>query len=93
MGKPVGADKTRRSKTPRQVFGRAVTEMRIARNLSQIALASELGYSITYLGQIEQGKANVTLDVIAAVSSFFKLSIGQFWVHAEALAAKPPKKK
>jgi len=50
VGKPVGADKIRKSKTPHQVFGRAVTEMRVAKKVSQVVLASELGYSIGYFG-------------------------------------------
>lgn len=89
MAKPVGAVKKRRGGTPNQVFGRAVTEKRVSRGLSQIALAAALGYSDYYLGRIERGRANVTCDVMSAISSYFQMSIGQFWVFAESLPKKP----
>ena len=67
--------------------------MRVEREISQVSLASDLGYSTNYLGQIERGAANVTVDVMAAVSSYFKLSIGQFWAYAEGLPTRPQKKR
>jgi transcriptional regulator with XRE-family HTH domain len=67
--------------------------MRIARELSQVDFASELGYSSNYLGQIERGAANLSCDVMAAVSSYFKLTIGQFWTYAEGLPTRPKKKR
>jgi transcriptional regulator with XRE-family HTH domain len=84
--KPIGADVKRKSKTPNEVFGRAVTEMRTARKLSQAALAGSLGYSTYYLGRIERGLANSSCDVMAAVSDYFDMSIGQFWTYAEKLS-------
>jgi len=86
VAKPRGADVKRKSKTPNQVFGRALTEMRTAAQLSQATLAADLGYSTYYLGRIERGNANISCDVMAAVSAYFKMSIGQFWVHAEKLS-------
>lgn len=88
MAKPVGADKKRKGTTPSQVFGRAVTEKRVSLKLSQATLAAALGYSNYYLGRIERGQANITCDVMSAVSSYFKTSIGQFWVFAESLPKK-----
>ncbi len=69
MAKPVGADKKRKATTPIQVFGRAVTEKRVSQNLSQASLAAALGYSNYYLGRIERGQANITCDVMFAISS------------------------
>jgi transcriptional regulator with XRE-family HTH domain len=91
--KPIGADVNRKSKTPNEVFGRAVTEMRTARNLSQAALAESLGYSTYYLGRIERGLANASCDVMAAVSNYFDMSIGQFWIYAEKLPKNQGPKK
>jgi ribosome-binding protein aMBF1 (putative translation factor) len=85
VAKPIGADVRRKSKTPNEVFGRAVTEMRTAKGLSQTALAESLGYSTYYLGRMERGLANVTCDVMAAISVHFGMSIGQFWTYAEKL--------
>lgn len=61
--------------------------------MSQASLAASLGYSVFYLGKIERGKANVSCDVMAAVSAYFAMSIGQFWIYAENLAKKPVGKK
>jgi transcriptional regulator with XRE-family HTH domain len=88
VAKPVGADKKRKGVTPSQVFGRAVTEKRVSREQSQAGLAAALGYSNYYLGRIERGQANITCDVMFAISSYFKMSIGEFWVHAESLSKK-----
>lgn len=88
MAKPVGADRKRRASTPNQVFGRAVTEKRVSQRLSQASLAAALGYSNYYVGRMERGLANITCDVMFAVSSYFKMSIGEFWIFAERLPKK-----
>ena len=85
VAKPVGADKRRKTSTPSQIFGRAVTEQRISHGLSQASLAATLGYSNYYLGRMERGQANITCDVMFAVSSYFQMSIAQFWTFAESL--------
>jgi DNA-binding XRE family transcriptional regulator len=90
--KPIGADVKRKSKTPNEVFGRALTEIRTVRQQSQAALAGSLGYSTYYLGRIERGRANTSCDVMAAVSSYFGMSIGEFWTYAETLSKSHPKK-
>jgi transcriptional regulator with XRE-family HTH domain len=89
VAKPFGADVKRRSKTPNEIFGRALTDLRSAKNISQASLAATLGYSTYYFGRIERGKANISCDVMAAVSAYFKMSIGQFWMYAEKLAKSP----
>jgi transcriptional regulator with XRE-family HTH domain len=85
MGKPIGASMRRRSRTPSEVFGRAVTELRTRRNISQASLAAELGYSTFYLGKVERGQANASCDVMAAFAEFFDMSIGELWIYAEHL--------
>jgi transcriptional regulator with XRE-family HTH domain len=67
--------------------------MRTARQLSQAALAESLGYSTYYLGRIERGRANTSCDVMAAVSNYFEMSIGQFWTYAEKLSKSHNPKK
>jgi transcriptional regulator with XRE-family HTH domain len=88
VAKPLGADKKRKTTTPNQVFGSAVTEKRVSHDLSQATLAAALGYSNYYLGKIERGQANITCDVMSAISSYFRMSIGQFWTFAEGLPKK-----
>jgi transcriptional regulator with XRE-family HTH domain len=93
VAKPVGTDVRRRSRTPIEIFGRAVTEQRLAKKLSQLMLAESLGYSAYYLGQIERGTANISCNVMAAVSNYFGMSIGQFWTYAETLAKNQHQKR
>jgi transcriptional regulator with XRE-family HTH domain len=93
MTKPIGADVKRKSKTPNEMFGRAVTEKRTERQLPQATLADSLGYSTYYLGRIERGRANASCDVMAAISSYFGMTIGQFWTYAENLPRNPGQKK
>jgi transcriptional regulator with XRE-family HTH domain len=85
VGKPIGADKRRKSKTPREAFGRAVTKKRVENKLSQVDLADYVGVSSNYLGRIERGSANLSCDVMEAVSGYFRMSIGEFWIYAEDL--------
>lgn len=47
-----------------QVFGNNVRRLRQARGLSIEALADEVGLAYTYVGQIERGRRNPTLDVV-----------------------------
>jgi transcriptional regulator with XRE-family HTH domain len=93
VAKPRGADVKRKSKTPSQVFGRALTKLRIESQLSQTAVAADLGYSSYYFGKIERGSANISCDVMAAVSAYFGMSIGQFWTYAETLPTDSNSKK
>lgn len=62
--------------------------MRLSRDLSQASLADSLGYSNYYVGRIERGEANATCDVMSAISRYFGLSIGEFWMFAEKLSGK-----
>lgn len=47
-----------------QVFGINVRQLRKERGLSQEAFADEAGIAVTYVGQIERGLRNPTLDVV-----------------------------
>lgn len=47
-----------------QVFGINVRRLRRERGLSQEALADEVELAVTYVGQIERGLRNPTLDVV-----------------------------
>jgi transcriptional regulator with XRE-family HTH domain len=87
VAKPVGADIARRSHTPREVFGSAITHLRMKKRKSQAVVAAGVGCKEFYLRNIEQGKENLSFDVMYAIVGYFKmLPLSKFWVFAEELA-------
>jgi transcriptional regulator with XRE-family HTH domain len=52
-----------------QVFGGNVRRLRLERGLSQEALADQVELAVTYVGQIERGRRNPTLDVVERFAS------------------------
>ena len=51
-----------------QIFGENVRRVRRARGLSLEALAHEVGLAYSYMGQIERGQRNPTLDVVERIA-------------------------
>ena len=87
MAKRVGADIARKSDTPREIFGLAITRLRIRQGESQAAVASGVGCEEFYLRNIEQGKENLSFDVMHAIVGYFNmLPLSRFWLFAENLA-------
>jgi transcriptional regulator with XRE-family HTH domain len=48
-----------------QVFGKRVRELRKERGLSQVELASKVGIDRSYMGFLERGERNPSLEMIA----------------------------
>ena len=87
MAKSIGADNTRRSDTPREVFGLAITELRVKRGESQAVVAPRVGCEEYHLRNIEQGKENLSFDLMYAIVCYFEmLPMSRFWIFAEDLA-------
>jgi transcriptional regulator with XRE-family HTH domain len=87
VAKSIGADNTRRSNTPREVFGLAITELRVKRGESQATVAPRVGCEEYYLRNIEQGKENLSFDLMYAIVDYFEmLPLSRFWIFAEGLA-------
>lgn len=89
MSKRIGADNSRRFGTPREIFGLAITELRTSRKESQTTVAARVGCEEFYLRNIEQGKENLSFDLMFAIVDYFgMLPLSKFWSLAEKLAAK-----
>lgn len=56
-----------------KTFGRNVRRVRKERRLSQEALAHEVRLAVTYVGQIERGLRNPTLEVVEKVAKVLKV--------------------
>lgn len=87
VAKPVGADNTRKSGTPREVFGLAITQLRVNKGESQATVAGRVGCEEFHLRNIEQGKENLTFDLMYAIIDYFgMLPMSRFWTFVESLA-------
>jgi transcriptional regulator with XRE-family HTH domain len=87
VAKPIGADIARKSDTPREIFGSAITRLRTKQRKSQATVAAAVGCEAFYLRNIEQGKENLSFDVMHAIVGYFNmLPLSRFWLFAEELA-------
>lgn len=66
-------------KTVQERFGERVRELRLARNLSQEALAFKAGVHRTYLGGIERGERNPSLKNITALAKALNVTLAQLF--------------
>ena len=60
-------------------FGNRVRELRTAQGLSQEALAQKTGLHRTYIGGIERGERNVSLENIQKISRALDISISHLF--------------
>ena len=67
-----------RSREIRKRFGARVRELRLARGLSQEALAHEADLDRTYIGGVERGERNISLVNISKIADALR-------VHAKDL--------
>jgi DNA-binding XRE family transcriptional regulator len=87
VAKSVGANNPRKFNTPREIFGHAITNLRIERKESQATVAPRVGCEDFYLRNIEQGKENLTFDLMYAIVAYYgMLPMSRFWSVAEGMA-------
>ena len=71
-----------------KIIGQRIRNYRTAQNLSQEKLAELSGCHPTYIGQVEIGEKNATLESIEKISSALKVPLSQLF---EKLGADEPK--
>ena len=67
------------AQTLRDSVGRRVAELRVARGLTQEALAEATGFYTRYVQTIESGEVNLTLDSLARLATALKVAVGEFF--------------
>jgi transcriptional regulator with XRE-family HTH domain len=66
-----------------QKFGAVVRQLRAAQQLSQEAFAERCGLHHTYLGCIERGEKNVTLETAANIAQTLDLDLTARFAQVE----------
>lgn len=84
MVRPIGAGARREARTPEQAFGKALTELRVKRGITQEDLAHKLGYHLSYIGQIERGLKSPTLRTVFNIADVFGISATSILALTEA---------
>ncbi len=67
-------------KTIRRLFGQRVRELRLSKGLSQEELAFQAGMHRTYLGGIERGDRNPSLENIAAIAKALDVTLSELFL-------------
>lgn len=75
-----------RSKRVLDAFGRVVREHREGRGWSQDRLAAEAGLHRTYIGSVERGERNVTLNSIWRIAAALGVPASSLFAQVEVEA-------
>lgn len=58
-------------------FGLRIKQLRTEKNISQEKLSFETGFHRTYIGMIERGERNISLNNIAVFAKAFEMSVSE----------------
>jgi transcriptional regulator with XRE-family HTH domain len=67
----------------RVILGAEIRARRLARELSQEALAAKAGLHRNFIGMAERGERNVTLLSLEAIADVLRISVGELVTAAE----------
>jgi transcriptional regulator with XRE-family HTH domain len=62
-----------------QILGRRARDLRLARGLSQEALAEKANLHRNYVGRIERGEPGVSLFVVAQLAAALDVTLAEFF--------------
>lgn len=66
-------------------IGQAIVQLRKQKNLSQEQLALQADIDRRYMSDIENGKRNVSLDVLSKIAKYFDWRLSEFLSYAETI--------
>lgn len=70
-------------------FGATVRQLRLLAGYSQESFADLLNMHRNYIGTVERGEANITLENMQRIASGLKLSLGELFTAMESVAETP----
>lgn len=62
-----------------KIFGLRIQELRKKNNLTQSELAEKIGLSTNFIGMVERGERNTSVDKIFKLAKAFNVSLAQFF--------------
>ncbi len=62
-----------------KTFGSRIQELRKMNNLTQSELAEKIGLSTNFIGMVERGERNTSVDKIFKLAKAFNISLAQFF--------------
>lgn len=62
-----------------KTFGSRIQELRRKNNLTQSELAEKIGLSTNFIGMVERGERNTSVDKIFKLAKAFNISLAQFF--------------
>lgn len=62
-----------------KTFGSHIQELRKKNNLTQSELAEKIGLSTNFIGMVERGERNTSVDKIFKLAKAFNISLAQFF--------------
>lgn len=65
-------------------FGTTIRELRQKKKLSQEKLALDAGIDRTYIGDIEKGTRNVSIEIVEKLSNYFQMPISELFKIVES---------
>lgn len=62
-----------------KTFGSRIQELRKKNNLTQSELAEKIGLSTNFIGMVERGERNTSVDKIFKLAKAFNISLARFF--------------
>ncbi len=63
------------TKDIKKELGKNIKKLRKLRGLSQEELSLNLDFDGSYIGKVENGKLNITIDKISSIANFFEVEV------------------
>jgi transcriptional regulator with XRE-family HTH domain len=78
------------SSTPdAHALGRAVRAIREERDISQVQLSNDTGFTQSWISQVEHGRRNASWSNIVRLAEGLGVKVSELVLRAEVLAGKP----